>query len=193
MKVAIQGEAASFHDVAAHEFFGDEIELVCCSTFAEAFAALASGKADAAMLAVENSNYGPIQETLDLLDTTKPTVLGEVTLTIHQQLIGLPGSKLEDITEVHSHPVALAQCSTFLDHTLPNAKRVKNPDTAGAAADIYAWGKPNRAAIASKAAAELYGLQILAENIETDKDNKTRFVGLEHAQKLAPTARSVSP
>src|SRR5512141_2771204 len=115
MKVAIQGEAASFHDVAAHEFFGDEIELVCCSTFADAFAALDSGKADAAILAVENSNHGPIQETLDLLAATKPTVLGEVTLAIHQQLIGLPGSTLADITEVHSHPVALSQCSVFLD------------------------------------------------------------------------------
>ena len=178
MKVAIQGQPASFHDVAARQFFGDDIDLVYCNTFADTFAALHEGRAHRAMVAIWNSNYGPIEASQSLLRAGQYRLLGQTDLPIHQCLVGFPGCKLEDITEVHSHPVALAQCQTFLVRQLPHAKQCEHADTAGAAKDIASWGNPHKAAIASEAAAAAYGLVVLAKNIETDQHNTTRFVAI---------------
>lgn len=179
VKVVIQGQTASFHDIAARQFLGDDIEIVGCDTFSQVFDSLTSGKADKAVVAIENSLFGSINEVYDLLISQKFWISGEVYLRINQCLIGLPGAKLEDIREVHSHLVALAQCEDFLDQKLPNAERFEHHDTAGSVADIIKWSDPAKAAIASAEAAKLHGAKILAKDIETNKQNYTRFVVLD--------------
>jgi len=183
MKVAIQGEKASFHDVAATQFFGKDIELICCETFHETFAALADGRADHAVCAIENSLYGSIIETYDLLIKNDFVIIGEVYLRIEQCLIGMPGADVASIQEVYSHPVALAQCEEYLDTTLPKAERFEYHDTAASVAKVRDLGDPTIAGIASSAAAKLYDMEVLAHSIETDKQNYTRFIVIdkEHA------------
>lgn len=178
MKVAIQGQAASFHDIAVQQFFDTNIALLPCETFAETFNALEQGLADSSVVAIENSLYGSINAVYDLLLKHKFWICGEVYLRIEQCLLGLPGSSMGNIEEVYSHPVALAQCELFLDDVLVHAKRFEHHDTGGAAADIKQWGDRTKTAIASRAAAAHYGLEILAHEIETHKQNYTRFVVL---------------
>jgi prephenate dehydratase len=177
-KIAIQGAEASFHDVAAKQFFGNDINVLPCDTFVDCFKLLKNEEVDHAVVAIENSLYGSINEVYDLLQKHRFWIAGEVYLRVAQCLIGLPGTKLEDIREVHSHPVALAQCEAYLDTKLPEAVRFEHHDTAGSVADVKKWGDPAKAAIASREAAQLYGLEVLAEEIETNKQNYTRFVVL---------------
>ncbi|HET8883857.1 MAG TPA: prephenate dehydratase [Candidatus Saccharimonadales bacterium] len=176
--VAIQGDNASFHDIAAAKFFGKETERVFCDTFSDTFSALATDKADVALCAIENSLYGSINDVYDLLFTYNFQIVGEVYLRIEQCLVGMPGTKLDAIAEVYSHPVALAQCERYLDMTLPGAKRMEHHDTAASVQLISTLKKPSVAAIAGRQAAELYGMEILASSIETDSQNYTRFVVL---------------
>jgi prephenate dehydratase len=176
--IAIQGESASFHDVAARSFFGVDSDRVFCETFDSTFHALQDKEADFAMCAIENSLYGSINEVYDLLTAYQYTIIGEVYLRIEQCLIGLPGASIEDIETVYSHPVALAQCTEFLDKTLVKAKREEHYDTAGSVKLVKDLNNPATAAIAGREAAKLYGLQILADSIETNKENYTRFVCL---------------
>lgn len=179
MRVAIQGEPASFHHIAATGWYGDIDGLVCCPTFADVFKALAAGRADAAVVAIENSLYGSISEVYDLLLQAGVPIIGEVHERIHQNLITLPGASLDGITHVYSHPVALAQCANFLESALPAAKKTEYHDTAESVAFIKQAGNPRFAAIASHAAAELHGLPILQEKIEDEHLNFTRFVVLQ--------------
>lgn len=179
MRIAIQGEYASYHHLAAERHFGQDIDLVCCETFAEVFEALADGQADAAVVATENSIAGTIKEVQQLLDRYKFRVAAEVAEPIHHCLIGLPGATLPAITHVFSHPMALPQCSVFLDEYLPRAERVEFHDTAASVTHIKHEHNPHYAAIASHLAAELEGLPILHENIEDDPENITRFAVLE--------------
>ena len=179
LKVAIQGQHASFHDIVARRYFGEEIKIIACDTFAQVFAALEKNKAKNAVVAIENSLFGSINEVYDLLLSKKFWIGGEVYLRISQCLIGLPGSNVKDISEVHSHPVALAQCVNYLDTKLPSAVRFEHHDTAGSVADIKKWGDSTKAAIASAEAAKLHGMKILAKDIETNKQNYTRFVTLD--------------
>lgn len=174
--IALQGERASFHDIAARQFFGDDINILPCETFTKAIEQLENKKADYAVVAIENSLYGSINEVYDLLLEDHAWIAGEVYLRIAQCLISLPGATIENIKEVHSHPVALAQCEDFLDTKLPKAERFEHHDTAGSVADIKKWNKNDKAAIASRSAAKLHGLEILAEEIETHHENYTRFV-----------------
>jgi prephenate dehydratase len=174
--VAIQGQAASFHDVAARKYFGDDITTVFCDLpFRLVFDALESGRADYAVCAIENSLHGTINEVYDLLQARRPYISGEIYLHIEQCLIGLPGATLADITEVYSHPVALSQCEDFLDSTLAHATRFEHPDTAGSVADVAASGDKHKAAIGPAAAATLHGMQVLQRGIETNHENYTRF------------------
>lgn len=178
-KIAIQGQPASFHDVAARQFFGDDIDLICCDLpFSLVFDELVSGRADYALCAIENSLYGTIPEVYDLLLKHHTWIKGEVILHIQQCLVGLPGAKLSDIKEVYSHPVALAQCEVFLDDSLPSAARFTEDDTAGSAQKIRDLGDPTKAAIASEAAASMYGLEVIKRGIQTDNHNYTRFAVL---------------
>lgn len=174
--VAIQGYAASFHDVAARQLVGQDIVIVPCQTFDEVFACVQDGRAAFGVVAVENSNFGAIEESQQLLADRPVTIIGEHALQIEQCLLGLPGATLDAITEVYSHFVALGQCSHYLDAHLSHAQRVEHPDTAGSAADVQKWHDPTKAAIASRAAGRLHGLEVLAYGIETDKTNVTRFV-----------------
>lgn len=180
IKVAIQGQKASFHDIAAKRFFSNKIETINCDLpFRLVFDALTEQRADYAVVAIENSLYGSINEVYDLLLASNAQIIGEVYLQISQCLIGFPGTNVADVKEVHSHPVALSQCETYLDTKLAHAERFEHHDTAGSVADIKEWGDPSRAAIASRAAAELHGMAVLDEHIETNKQNYTRFVVLQ--------------
>lgn len=176
--IAIQGDQASFHDIAAAQFFNNESTRTFCDTFSATFAALANGDADYALCAVENSLYGSINEVYDLLLAHDFHIIGEVYLRIEQCLIGLPGTAISDIVEVHSHPVALAQCEAFLDESLPTATRMEYHDTAASVEMVAKLQDPSIAAIASREAAKLYGMEVLAPSIETDSQNYTRFVAL---------------
>lgn len=179
MKVAIQGQQGSFHHIAARRFFGDDVQIVGCDTFDDCFEAVKHGRADRAMTAIENSLYGSINQVYDLLVKHHFLITGEVYLRIEQCLIGLPGAKLADIAEVHSQIMALAECEAFLDEKLPQAKRVEQHDTSASVEMIQKWQDPGKAAIASRDAAELYGMDVLAAGIDTHKHNYTRFVVIE--------------
>lgn len=178
MRIATQGEAGSFHHVAAKQWFGDSITIISKDTFKEVFDAVASGEAEGGLTAIENSNHGSINLIYDLIEQYGFPVVGEVPLKVEQQLVALPGAKLEDITHVYSHPVALSQCSTYLDEHFPKAKRVEFSDTAGAVRHIKELGKAKNAAIASQPAADLYHMPVLAKNIENDEANYTRFIAI---------------
>ncbi len=183
MRVAIQGQAGSFHDVAARQFFLDtptkEVELTCCDTFKGTFKALQAGEADVAVVAVENSLYGSIHEVYDQLVTHHVHMVGEITLAVHQQLVGWPGTELAGITEVYSHPAALDQCRNWLEEHLPHAERIEHHDTAGAVEYVKSHALTHAVAIASKTAAVLHDMPVIAENIEDEKDNFTRFAVLQ--------------
>jgi len=176
--VAIQGERASFHDNATREFWGADYTPVCCDSFSQVFQAVIAGRADYGVVAIENSLYGSINEVYDLLLKHKLWISGEVYLRIEQSLVGLSGAAIANIAEVHSHPIALAQCEAYLDTILAQATRFEHHDTAGSVADIKRWNDPAKAAIASREAAELHGMEVLAREIETNKQNYTRFVVL---------------
>ena len=177
MRVAIQGELASFHDSAAREWSGDTITPVCCDSFSEVFGSLNRYESDAAVVAIENSLYGSINQVYDLIESHSYPIVGEVHLPIHQQFIAL--APRTDITHIYSHPVALAQCEAYLDTHYPNAERVEFPDTAGAVRHIRELGDPKRAAIASDTAAKMHSVPIIDQNIEDNPANVTRFLVLQ--------------
>lgn len=182
LKVAIQGDEASFHDIATNKFFPKNTERVFCNNFADTFRALTQDISDFALCAIENSLYGSITEVYDLLLKNKVYIIGEVYLHIGQCLIGLPGAMLSDILSVYSHPVALAQCEQYLDVNLASAQRLEYHDTAASVELIKAEDNPTKAAIASREAATLYGMAVIAESIETNKHNYTRFVVLSKSK-----------
>ena len=177
--VSIQGYLGSWHDIARQKYFGNHHELLSRDTFKEVFADLAEGRADYAVVSIENSLFGSINEVYDLLLKAKFWISGEINLRIHHCLVGLKGTKLDQISEVHSHPVALAQCEDYLDKVLWHAERFENHDTAGSAADVARWQNPHKAAVASGEAARLHKLTVLAREIEDNKQNYTRFIVLQ--------------
>lgn len=180
-QVAIQGEAASYHDAATSVFFGPAMPRLYCKSFAEVFKAVGEGRAEYGLCAIENSLYGSLNEVYDLLMARRFTIVGEVYRRIEHCLIGLPSANLDKITRVYSHPAALAQCTAFLDQQLPDAEREEYNDTAASVSYVKQTGNPAWAAIGSRAAAELHGLPILAESIETNEQNFTRFLVLQKA------------
>ena len=178
LAVAIQGYEGSFHQEAARQFFGKEVEVIPCATFREVVKIGANKKeSDGAVMAIENSIAGSILPNYNLLQKSNLKIVGEVYLQIKQNLIVNPGVKLEDIKEVHSHTMALQQCYDFLDKH--KWKLVETEDTALSAKHIYQHKSKHIAAIASKLAAELYNLEILAPAIQTMKNNYTRFLILQ--------------
>jgi prephenate dehydratase len=176
MKIAVQGEIGCFHEVAARQFFCyDEVEIVPCSTFDMTLSTVKEGNADMAMMAIENARSGSILYNYTLIRESGLKMLGEHNLRIRQNLMALPGQTLHDIKQIRSHPIALAQCMTFLNR-YPGITLVESDDTAGSAKLISEKRLKKIAAIASLNAAEIYGLDILAEGIETYKKNYTRFL-----------------
>ena len=175
LPVAIQGYEGSFHQVAARQFFGKQVQVVPCDTFRQVVTAASDNRnTQAGVMAIENSIAGSILANYTLLHKSDLLVVGEVYLHIRQHLLVNPGVKLEDIREVHSHTMALQQCYEFLD--THKWKLVETDDTALSARHIQQRQSKHIAAIASKLAAELYGLEILAPNIHTLKKNYTRFL-----------------
>lgn len=174
-KIAIQGILGSFHHQVAQEYFEQNIAVDECLSFEELVDSLLSGKSEQAVMAIENSIAGPIIPNYALIDKNNLHIIGEHYLSIHQNLMALKGQKLEDIVEVHSHPMALLQCMDFLKK-YPTIKLVEDKDTAETARRIQEKQLKGIAAIASKTASIMYDLEILAPEIQTIKNNMTRFV-----------------
>ena len=174
-KIAIQGIKGSFHHQVAQEYFGQDVVVDECLSFEELVSSLLSGKSNQAVMAIENSIAGPIIPNYALIDKNNLHIVGEYYLDIHQNLMALKDQEIDDILEVHSHPMALLQCMEFLKK-YPNIKIVEDKDTAETARRIHKNQLKGIAAIASKTAANMYDLEILAPEIQTINNNMTRFV-----------------
>ena len=185
-KVSIQGYEGSFHQMAAQQFFGKNVWVIPCATFREVIKLASSKKeSDGGVMAIENSIAGSILANYNLLQRSNLVIIGEVYLQIRQNLLVNPGVAIGDIREVHSHPMAIQQCFDFLDKH--DWKLVETEDTALSAKHVHQHKSKHIAAIASKLAAELFDLDVLAPNIHTLKNNYTRFLILkreEAAQKI---------
>jgi prephenate dehydratase len=179
-KIAIQGIKGSFHHQVAQDYYYQNVEVDECLSFEELIDSLMSGKSDQAVMAIENSIAGPIIPNYALIDKNNLHIIGEHYLDIHQNFMALKGQKIEDILEVHSHPMALLQCMEFLKK-YPNIKLVEDKDTAETARRIHQNQLKGIAAIASKTASEMYDLEILAPEIQTINNNMTRFVIINKA------------
>ena len=179
-QIAIQGIRGSFHDIAAHQYFqGEDIQLVCCDTFEQIFREMRDDYARLGLMAIENTIAGSLLQNHELLRGSDLTIVGEHKMYISQSLAALPGQELKDIHEVVSHPIALMQCEDYLlQH--PWMKMVEGYDTAGCAKQIAERSSMGSAAICGTYAAQLYGLQVLAEDIQTNKRNFTRFLIIAH-------------
>lgn len=195
IRVAFQGERGAFSEAAAIQLLGEEIVTVPRATFEAAFHAIGDGAADALLAPVENSLAGSVVRVFDLLLESCLAIVAETILPIEMQLIALPGAVLSEIRSVASHPMALAQCERFFA-AHPEWRRVPAEDTAGSVRDILSRGDRSCAAIASRHAAEHYHAQILAESIQDNAENFTRFVLLvpekEGAAWLSPEGRKTS-
>jgi len=186
-KVSIQGYEGSFHQEAARQFFGKEVEVIPCATFREVVKTAANKKeSNGGVMAIENSIAGSILANYNLLQKSDLIITGEVYLQINQNLLVNPGVKLEDIREVHSHTMALQQCYDFLDKH--KWKLVETEDTALSAKNVHQHKSKHIAAIASKLAAELFQLEIIGPNIHTLKNNYTRFLILQRQDAALPVA-----
>jgi len=186
-RVSIQGFEGSFHQVAAEQFYGKQTNVICCATFKEVIKIAGDKKqSDGGVMAIENSIAGSILPNYNLLLKSNLKIAGEVYLQIKQNLLVNPGVKLEDIREVHSHPMAIQQCFGFLDKY--NWKLVETEDTALSAKHIHQHKNKHAAAIASRLAAELYDLNVIAPNIHTLKNNYTRFLVLQRQDNVNEVA-----
>ena len=177
-KVAIQGIAGSYHDIAAHNYFeGEEVETLPCDTFRDVINTIKKDPSILGLMAIENTIAGSLLQNHELIRESGFSIIGEYKLRISHSLVARPGTSIHDIKEVNSHPIALMQCTEFLD-TLPNAKVVEMEDTAGSARWIAEKQLEGHAAICGKLAAEIYHMEVLAEGIETNKRNFTRFLAI---------------
>lgn len=179
--VAIQGYEGSFHQEAAQYFYGKQVKVVNCDTFRDVVKVASDKKiSDAGIMAIENTIAGSILPNYNLLQKSKLKIVGELYLLIRQNLMVSIGVRLEDIKEVHSHPMAIQQCFRFLDDH--NWKLVETEDTALSAKKLSKSKSPHIAVIASKLAAEIYDLELIAPNIHTLKNNYTRFLILNREE-----------
>lgn len=184
-KISIQGYEGSFHQIAVREFYGKEAEVIPCNTFREVVKIAASPRqSDGGCMAIENSIAGSILPNYTLLQKSKLRIVGELYLQIRQDLMANPGVSLDDIREVHSHPMALLQCMDYLEKN-PSWKLVETEDTALSAKYIHQHRHKHVAAIAGRLAAELYNLHILAPSIQSNKNNYTRFLFVQPEQQEA--------
>ncbi len=175
-KVTIQGVSGCYHDAAARAYFAnDEVDTVACETFDDMFDRLKGDASLIGIMAIENTIAGSLLQNHELLRQSNLTVVGEYKMRISHVLCALPGQSIDNLTEVNSHPMALMQCGQYL-HKHPNLKIVEKTDTAGSAREIAENHLLGHAAVCGKYAAELYGLHVLEEGIETNKRNFTRFL-----------------
>ena len=186
MHIAIQGFEGSFHQVAARNYFGKQISIEACGSFSELVRKVKQGNVvDAGLMAIENSIAGSILPNYSLLKNSGLHIVGEVYLQINQHLMVLPGQTIDDVKEVHSHPMALLQCTDFLEK-YPHIKLVETEDTALSAKHVRQKKLKATAAIAGKLAAEIFELDIIAPNIHTAKNNYTRFLAISKEGVEAP-------
>lgn len=177
-RVAIQGIAGSFHDIATREYFKDEeIEIVPCETFSQVFQTMKSDTSLISIVAIENTIAGSLLQNHQLLKNSGLKIAGEHKLRIKHNLVAIAGQSIEDIKEVYSHPIALMQCGEFLGQN-KGIKAIEYDDTASSAKMIAELNESGKAAICGEEAAKIYGLEILAKGIETNKRNFTRFLVL---------------
>jgi prephenate dehydratase len=190
-RIAFQGERGAFSEEAAVKLLGEDIELVPRTTFEALFTSIKDGAADYILAPIENSLAGSVHRSYDLLITSGLHIQAEVVIPIAHYLIGLPGAKFEQIAQVSSHPVALAQCERFFA-SHPNIKRVATDDTAGSVREVMGAGDASKAGIASKRAAKVYGAAILREHLEDHPENYTRFLLLATSADVAENADKLS-
>ena len=177
-RVSIQGYEGSFHQLAAQRYLGKDVTVIPCATFSQVIKiAEDETSSEGGVMAIENSIAGSILPNYALLQKSALNIAGEIYLQIDQHLLVNPGVSLTDIREVHSHPMALLQCKDYLDK-FPQWKLIETEDTALSARHLHQRRNRHAAAIAGKAAAELYGLSILTQKIQTNKNNFTRFLYL---------------
>jgi prephenate dehydratase len=180
LKVAIQGDRASFHEIAAHQYYQQPVRLAYCASFEEVFKQLAHGNVDKAFVAVENSVHGSISEVYALLSAHSVSIESYHSLRIEQHLIGLPSASLVEIDEVLSHPVALSQCDIYLSVF----RQRYHHDTSAAVEYVKKQGDQTLAAVASEAAAKLHGMKILRRSIQNDSDNTTIFASISLVENI---------
>jgi prephenate dehydratase len=189
--VAFQGERGSFSEEAAYKLLGPEIRVRPCETFAAIFESVVAGKTKYCLAPIENTLAGSVYENYDLLLRHDLHIVGEVSLHIVHNLIALPGTSLQNVRQVYSHPVALAQCGRFFaEH--PDISRVPFYDTAGAVKMLTEKGLRDAAAIASRVAASFYRARILKTHLEDHQENYTRFLLLSRSARVSPRANKVS-
>lgn len=191
--VAIQGVSGAYHEIAAREFFkGEEIQILECNTFPDLFNALAKDPTLLAIVAIENTIAGSLLQNHTLLRESGCQIIGEHKLRIEHNLVVLPGQKIEEIEEIHSHPIALMQCETFFSEH-PKMRVLESVDTALSAKEIVEQKIPKRAAICSALAAQKYGLEVIAKGIETNKRNFTRFLIIAEPTLAAEMIKEITP
>ncbi len=179
-KVAIQGGSGAFHEIAARSYFENKpIDIISIETFDEIVQLVSDKEIDFGVMAIENTVAGSLLPNYVLIREAPVKIMGEQYLRVRQNLMALPGQKISDITEVHSHYMAIAQTRKFFNQ-YPHIKLVESPDTALSARKIQDKKLVGKGAIASNLAAEMYGLEILAAGIETNKKNYTRLLILAH-------------
>jgi prephenate dehydratase len=182
LRIGIQGVKAAFHEVAARKYFSNaELEFVECATFPRLCQALQNKETDFNMMAIENSIAGSILPNYLLLEKFNLKVIGEVYLRIEMNLMALPNQTIQQLHTVMSHPMALLQCQDFLNQ-YPHIKIQEANDTAESAKEIKMKDMKGVGAIASRLASEVYGLPLLAQNIESDKNNYTRFLAVSRGE-----------
>ena len=180
-RIAYQGEPGANSDLACREMF-PHAESVPCASFEDAFELLSTGAVELGMIPIENSIAGRVADIHALLPQSKLQIVGEYFLPIRFDLMGIPGSTLEEATEVHSHIHALGQCRRIIREA--GLKPVIAGDTAGSAREVRDWNDPRKLSLAPPLAAELYGLEVLASGVEDDPSNTTRFVVLAQERPL---------
>jgi prephenate dehydratase len=185
LKVAFQGEKGAFSQVAVHQLVGARAQVLPLQRFEEVFQSLADGRADAAVIPIENTLHGSVHENYDHLLNFNLPIVGETNVRVAHNLIALPGVRFKQIRKVYSHPVALNQCLKFFAQN-PQFERVPFYDTAGSVKMVIEKGLKDAAGIASAMSAQIYGGEILKRNIEDDPGNFTRFFLLRRSGARIP-------
>lgn len=183
MTISIQGVKGAFHEEAAFNYYGGEINILPNISFYEVIESIRSNTAKAGIMAVENTISGTIHSNLNLIRESGLPICGEVYLQIEQNLVGLPGTQISDLKEVHSHYMAIDQCRNFFRNH-PHIKLIESDDTAMSMKEIAEKKFTNVGAIGSRIGAHHYGLNIISESIETNKKNYTRFLIVERENKI---------
>lgn len=197
MTIAIQGSHGSFHHEAAQKIYGTDVRIISCVTFRDVFLEVRSDRADIGLVAIENNIHGPINHTYRLLMENDVWIVADIRMRIHQCLISCQETSLGVLQSlpnlrVRSQSPALEQVAIWLDNNLPNATKEESSDTAASVADVVTAQDPTLVAVAGHAAALTHGGYVVAESIEDEPDNFTRFIAFQKAHETSPDATMCS-